>query len=516
MATVLVVDDVTVNRDLMNTLLSCRGHEVLEARDGFDALNVVRDRHPDLVVSDVLMPGIDGLELVHRMRTGGDPRAARAPVIFYTANYLDSETRPFADAYGVSRVVPRTTDPRELLDAVDAVLEDGPVEVSVGATVDFDRVHSRAVNAKLVEKTHALLHSERQFEAMATASPVGIALLDANGDAVYVNPRLEETTGSASLSGSGWQVCLEPEARITGLPGEERLFRTHLIRDDHGERWLRVHLRPFDGDHDDDAGGAVVMVDDISDVVAAENRVTHEIKRRQEEAAGHDADRMDCLRRMAGGVASDFDDLVGGMLSFLTAARSSITEERDAGRIAPATATGLLDDLGMVAKRGERAAALTARLVALGRQEANDPSVVDVTGFLRAFARQAGCDDVRVDLRLDDDTPLVCIDRRGLDRLLQVLFRNACEAMPGGGVVTLCSSAGPAGTVTIEMVDTGRGMTPDVRRRAFEPFFTTKTGSRTAGLGLATAQEIVRQAGGFLRLDSGEGGTTVRISLPAC
>ncbi|BBH70313.1 histidine kinase [Actinoplanes sp. OR16] len=513
MATVLVVDDVTVNREVMSTLLSCRGHEVLEARDGIDALNVVRDRHPDLVVSDVLMPGIDGLELVHRLRTGADPLAARAPVIFYTANYLDSETRPFADTYGVSRVVLRSADPSELLDAVDEVLRSGPVDVSIGATVDFDRVHSKAVNAKLVEKTHALRHSERQFEAMATASPVGIALLDADGHAVYVNPRLTEITGSSDLTGDGWQICLEPGDRIGALPGEERRFRTHLIRGDDGERWLRVHLRPFG---DSLLEGAVVMVDDISDVVAAENRVTQEIKRRQEEAAAHDADRMDCLRRMAGGVAEDFDDVVGAMLGCLRMIRSSITEDRDAGRLAAGTATGLLEDLAMVTRRGERAAELTARLLALGRSEVNEPTAVDVTGFLRAFAREAGGADILVDTRLATDTPCVSIDRRALDRLLQVLFRNACEAMPRGGIVTICSSAGPASTVRIELVDTGGGMTPEVRRRAFEPFFTTKTGSRTAGLGLSIAQQIASQAGGSLRLHSGDGGTRAEISLPAC
>jgi two-component system cell cycle sensor histidine kinase/response regulator CckA len=501
MATVLVVDDVTTNRAVMSTLLSCRGHEVLEACDGLAALNVVRERHPDIVVSDVLMPGIDGLELVHRLRIDTDPLAARAPVIFYTANYLEPETRPFADTYGVSRVVLRSADPRELLDAVEEVLAVGPVDVIPGPAIDFDRAHSAAVSAKLVAKVRELRRNERQFEAMAAASPVGIALLDPHGEVVYANPRLTEITGS-SAAGS-WLT----------YPGPER-YRAHLTRGDGEPRWLRVHLRSFQ-ESESGLSGAVVMVDDISDVVAAEDRATREIRRRQAEEAAHDADRMDSLRRMAGGVAEDFDDLVGAMMGVLGMLRSSITEERDSGRLAPVTAAGLLDDLGMVARGGQRAAALTEQLRAFGRWESDEPSMVDVTGYISAFARDAATDGIVIDLRLAGDTPMVSIDRRGLDRLLQVLFRNACEAMPDGGRVRISSAAGPGNSLRVEMADTGPGMTAEVRRRAFEPFFTTKQGSRTAGLGLATAQGIVNQAGGRISLGARDGGTVVEISLPA-
>ena len=147
MATVLVVDDVAANRELMSMLLGYRGHEVIEASDGADALALAQSRHPDVVVSDVLMPGIDGLEMVHRLRSAPDERAAHAPVIFYTANYLEPETRPIAEACGVSQVVLRSADPRELLDAVDVALRNGPVEITPRPADEFATVHARAINA---------------------------------------------------------------------------------------------------------------------------------------------------------------------------------------------------------------------------------------------------------------------------------------------------------------------------------------------------------------------------------
>jgi two-component system cell cycle sensor histidine kinase/response regulator CckA len=526
MATVLVVDDVAENRDLVTMLLSCRGHEVLEASDGVDALDVVRAQHPDIVVSDVLMPGIDGLELVHRLRSDDDPVTASSPVIFYTANYLEPETRPIADACGVSRVVLRGADPRELLDAVDEVLAAGPVDVSVGSAEDFARVHSKAVSAKLVEKDRALRNRERQFEAMATASPVGIALLNADGIATYVNPRLAEITGQpdSRLVGSGWLVCLDQAVhgevvdavRNTRATSVEHRYRTHLIREDLSDRWLRVHLRPFP-DTSSDVAGAVVMVDDISDVVAAEKRTEHEARQRQEEAAGHDAERLDSLRRMAGGIAHDFNNLLGSMLGFTQLVSDAIADEKDRGGIAATPATFMLDDLEQVTLGGRRATKLTEQLLAFGRREINEPVVVELKAFITAFARELTGEHVSVTVWLADDTPSARIDRRGLDRLLHILLRNAGEAMPAGGVVTISAGKDPVlGAAVIEVADTGSGMTTEVQRRAFEPFFSTKQNVRTAGLGLSTAHGIVTQAGGEIALTSQRGtGTTVRVRLPA-
>ena len=526
MATVLVVDDVAANRELVGMLLAYRGHEVIEACDGADALALAEARHPDVVVSDVLMPGIDGLELVHRLRAAPDSRAAHAPVIFYTANYLEPETRPIAEACGVSQVVLRSADPRELLDAVDEALARGPVDVDPRPADEFAQVHARAVNAKLVEKVRALRRTERRFEAMAAASPVGIVLMDADGHARYVNPRLAEITGMAAgrLLDRGWLACLDPAVHAAALDslhstddGVEHRYRSRLVRDDGSVRWLRVHLRPIP-DADSELAGGVVMVDDVTDVVAAEERAGRETRQRQEEARRRDAERLDSLRRMAGGMAHDFNNLLGAMLGYLHLAIESITEEEAAGRLDAATARALLDDLGQVAKGGERATKLTEQLLAFGRREISQPVTVEVGAFLRetapALTETAG-PGVRLELRPGDGVPPVSIDPRLLERLLHILVRNAREAMPDGGTVTV-RTATDGDHVTVSVADDGSGMPPEVLARALEPFFSTKPGSRTAGLGLATAHGAVTQAGGELLLSSEPGiGTTAVIRLPA-
>src|SRR5664279_900512 len=102
MAMVLVVDDRPVNRELVRTVLGYYGHDTLEAGDGTEALTLLARQRPDLVLTDVVMPGMDGYQLARAIRS--DPASQGIPVLFYTANYLAEEARPMAAAHGVSSI----------------------------------------------------------------------------------------------------------------------------------------------------------------------------------------------------------------------------------------------------------------------------------------------------------------------------------------------------------------------------------------------------------------------------
>nr|WP_308129298.1 response regulator [Actinoplanes polyasparticus] len=521
MATVMVVDDVAANRDIVRMLLGYRGHEVIEAHDGADALRLAHEHHPDVVVSDVLMPGIDGLELVHRLRTDDDEVAAQAPVIFYTANYLEPETRPIAEACGVSQVVLRSQDPHELLDAVDAALAGGPVSIDVVPPDDFAQAHVQAVNAKLIEKVRALHHTERRFEAMAVASPVGIALVDADGEADYINPRLAEImrTPIAGLLGRGWLACLDVPARRDALDllrgnATERRFTHRVDFGDGTVRSLRLQLRHIQDDDAELAGG-VLMVDDVSDVIAAEERLRDETQQRQDDARRRDAERLDSLRRMAGGAAHDFNNILGAILGYTSLAIESINDFSES--LPAGLSDSLLADLDQVVKGGERAKALTQQLLAFGRREITQPATFDVNTLLREMleALHDAAGEATVVLKLAPGPADVRADPRQIGQVLVNLVTNAADAMPGGGTISIATSAGAEGGTAVTVTDTGRGMPADVLNRAFEPFFTTKRSTGTAGLGLSTAHGIVSQAGGQLMLDSVPGeGTTATITLP--
>lgn len=81
MAVILVVDDRELNREFLVTLLRYRGHELMEASEGSEGLSIARTSAPDLIISDILMPAMDGYEFVRQLR--GDPRTAKIPVVFF-------------------------------------------------------------------------------------------------------------------------------------------------------------------------------------------------------------------------------------------------------------------------------------------------------------------------------------------------------------------------------------------------------------------------------------------------
>ncbi len=163
MATILVVDDRPVNRELFVTLLGYRGHQILEARDGEEALRSVRLNRPELVISDILMPTMDGYEFVRQLRK--DPSTANIPVVFSTAHYLDREARSLAAACGVTHTILKPAEPEEILRVVDAALgiSEPPAPLPSDA---FDREHLRLLTDKLAEKTQELTRANERLTAL--------------------------------------------------------------------------------------------------------------------------------------------------------------------------------------------------------------------------------------------------------------------------------------------------------------------------------------------------------------
>jgi two-component system, sensor histidine kinase and response regulator len=157
MATVLVIDDSPSDRQLSETLLKYGGHEVLLAADGQAGLALVKARTPDLVITDLITPTIDGYELARSVRS--DPATARIPIILITAHYLDGEVRRLAAHIGIQQVIIKPYDPQVFLDAVATALT-GTATPDKGnrqsTTAAFHFEHLKLVSAKLHEKVHDL------------------------------------------------------------------------------------------------------------------------------------------------------------------------------------------------------------------------------------------------------------------------------------------------------------------------------------------------------------------------
>ncbi len=234
-----------------------------------------------------------------------------------------------------------------------------------------------------------------------------------------------------------------------------------------------------------------------------------------------EAQKMEAVGRLAGGVAHDFNNLLTVIFSFGRFALRGLEAESSPYR-----------DIQEVLKAADRAHALTGQLLTFSRRKPTAPKVVDVNELIddlkRMLARVVG-EDVQLDTILAHDIPRTRIDPGSFEQVVMNLAVNARDAMPGGGRITIetekvvCDRAMafksvqdvPPGTyVCVSVTDDGAGMNAETQRRVFEPFFTTKEVGAGTGLGLSTCYGIVRQAGGFIGVTSAEGkGTTFHVLL---
>ncbi|HWA38911.1 MAG TPA: EAL domain-containing protein [Burkholderiales bacterium] len=166
--TILVADDNRANREALGSLLETAGYQVVKAADGAEALERARAHRPRLIISDVLMPRMDGYELARRLRE--DPVTRAAGLIFYTAYFGERSAQDLAHAHGVARVLVKPSDNDVILEAVREVLAalpgDGAGAADAKLDPNLDSDHLRVMVDQLLQKTGALEAQQRRIERL--------------------------------------------------------------------------------------------------------------------------------------------------------------------------------------------------------------------------------------------------------------------------------------------------------------------------------------------------------------
>ncbi len=258
-----------------------------------------------------------------------------------------------------------------------------------------------------------------------------------------------------------------------------------------------------------------VVVRDVT-----ERKQAEEVLRQREDQL-RQAQKLEAIGRLAGGVAHDFNNVLTAIRGYGELVLTSLPDD-DVRRA----------DADEIVKAADRAAGLTRQLLAFGRRQVLAPQVLAlneiVAGTEKMLHRLIG-DDVELTYASDAGLGRVRADPGQVEQVLVNLVVNACDAMPGGGKLHIelnnveldgsatggRSGAKPGRYVSLLVTDTGSGMTPEIVSHIFEPFFTTKEEGKGTGLGLATVYGIVQQSGGTIEVESQPGaGTTFRIYLP--
>ena len=166
---VLLVDDKVENLYLLETLLAGNGFSVDQAQNGEEALRLARKTHPDLIISDILMPVMDGFTLCHEIK--GDNQLKDTAFVFYTASYLDQRDKELALNLGVDRYLVKPQEPEALLAVFDEVLEEratrSPKAESTSRIQEHEylKEHNESLVRMLEKKVEQLDRSKRILEA---------------------------------------------------------------------------------------------------------------------------------------------------------------------------------------------------------------------------------------------------------------------------------------------------------------------------------------------------------------
>lgn len=479
-ASVLVVDDDPVGRNAVTALLSSDGYEVATAPDGPTALRLATELRPDVLLVDVMMPGMDGFDLTRRIRDL--PDLAEVPILLLTA--LDDHK---------SRI---------------AGLEAGADDF-LSKPLDRTELRARLRTITRLNRFRRLTEQRELYWRLFERSPCGLLVLDAEGRVREANPTaqqlLERWLGPASHDLRG--LLPKEQAGRIGKLLASAADPTATAREDFAVRvghtpvWFELSVSLLSAD----AGTFLAALMDRT----AERTLEQELQQSQ---------KMESIGQLAGGIAHDFNNL----LTVINGFTSLALDQLPAG-------DPVRDGLEQVERAGEQAAVLTRQLLAFGRRSIVTPVNVAMPALVREaekLLRRLIGEHITVRVTSGPVTGAVWADPAQIEQVLFNLAANARDAMPGGGTLSIHTSevADPElapgsdqerNWIRLTVGDTGSGMPPEVRERIFEPFFTTKPVGKGTGLGLATVYGIVQQCRGRISVDSAVGrGTTFVVDFP--
>ena len=161
---ILVVEDFPNILELLEVALKFMGYPVVTATNGMEALEKIDRQLPSLVVSDILMPKLDGYALGHRLRM--NPRTRHIPMIFLSATYVTPEDQAFALSLGGARFIEKPVDTGQFLDMVEEVLKSPPTQTSSLSTREFIHGYRERLESKLHYKNVQITRTERLLETL--------------------------------------------------------------------------------------------------------------------------------------------------------------------------------------------------------------------------------------------------------------------------------------------------------------------------------------------------------------
>jgi two-component system, NtrC family, sensor kinase len=505
---IVIIDDEADIREVLSVSLQDAGYEVASASDGEAGLRLCARIRPHIIITDIRMPGMDGLQVLEAVKR----EFPEIEVIVVTA-------------YGEMEMAIRALQ----LDASDFItkpVSDEAIHLALKRAEERYRARQRnadytaLLEQENVETTRELLVTISFQRRLIDSSMDGILGCDREGAVITINRAMEGMLGVSRYQVLGKRRVSEffsdegftdleknlADDRYGGV-GRLSLYETRILTPDGNAIPVQVSVTEIMNGEEHD--GMVFFFRDLRDIRRLEREMADQAKILHQ-------DKMMSLGRLAASVVHEINNPLSGILNYARLMK------RVLGRGHPTDEQ--LDKfkayLELVESETGRCSEIVSSLLSFSRRSRSHPTEVNVSDLVSRSVilsrHKLELQNIELEVDVAQGLPPVHGDPNQLQQCMINLILNAVDAMPGGGCLTLRARLEEdLRHLVLSVEDTGTGIAPEALPHIFEPFFTTKQEGYGVGLGLSTVYGIVELHHGSVEANSRPGhGTFVTIRLP--
>ena len=520
---ILIVDDNNENRYFLETLLKGNGYDVNSAINGADALQKLGTGGFDMIISDILMPVMDGFQLCRECKMTSNLQDI--PFIFYTATYVDKKDEELALALGADKFIRKPMEPDEFMSIIRDIIRDmktlKPASKKSAAKEEkevFKLYSERLVNKlekKMLDLEKEIARREQAEEKLRQSEAKYRTLFEATADGILI----------ADLETRQFLYANPAICRMLGYTEEE--LRKMDVADIHPKKDLKSVLAEFDAQARGDKtlasdipclrkDGTIVYADINTVNIMVDGRQCNAgffrdiTRRKQAEQKALVNAKLASIGELVAGVAHEVNNPLTGILGYA----QLLAEKQDIPQ-------NVKEDLQKIYEESKRTVRIVQNLLRFARQYKPEKNLVDINELvertLELEAYKLRTSNIELSTKLSADVPLILADYNQLQQVILNIVNNAQQAIAEvkrKGKITLTTNV-IEDYIRISIADNGPGISADNMTKIFDPFFTTKPDGSGSGLGLSVCHGLVTEHGGNIYAESTPGkGTIFIIELP--
>ena len=505
---IVLIDDEEDIREVMSVALADAGYEVRAAADGEMGLRLCAETAPQIVITDIRMPGMDGLQVLERLKK----------------QFPDIEVI-VATAFGEMQLAIRALQ----LDASDFIPK--PIG-SDNLLLALERARERYTTRRRLKDYTLLLEKEKAETSQQLLKTIafqrnliensmdGILGVDEQQVVMIYNRSMEQLLGFprdqvlhqmvlSRFFPAAEAARFHSELRSERFGGKNRLFLFETLLKTESGREIPVQVSAATLADDGREAGLVGFFRDLREVRRLERELADQARILHQ-------DKMVSLGRLAASVVHEINNPLSGILNYLRLMARLLQQ----GPFTDERRDKFARYLNIAETETGRCSQIVSNLLSFSRRSPAAFAPVDVADLMRRCIllsqHKLELSQIRLESKIQPNLPAVEGDFSHLQQCVINLIFNAIDAMPQGGTLTLEAQAdNRMQTVSIRVKDTGPGIPAEHLSSLFEPFFTTKNDGHGLGLGLSTVYGIVERHHGRVEArNPDEGGALFEITLP--